>query len=183
MYFDSIIAGFGGQGVMLMGNILVYAGMEENKNVTYMPVYGVEMRGGTANCTIVISDDDIGSPIIQSPVSSIIMNVPSLEKFAPKVKEDGYLIINSTLITEEDMKPFNHIDHVMIPSRDLALEVGNERLSNMVVVGATVKKSGIVSLDSMKPALTAGLDPRYHKMIDANLQAIHKGAEFAEKYM
>ncbi len=108
MYFDTIIAGFGGQGVMLIGNILAYAGIAEEKNVTYMPVYGVEMRGGTANCTIVVSDDEIGSPIIQNPVSAIIMNVPSLDKFAPRVKDDGFMIINSTLITEEDMKPFNN---------------------------------------------------------------------------
>ncbi|MBW2168309.1 MAG: 2-oxoacid:acceptor oxidoreductase family protein, partial [Deltaproteobacteria bacterium] len=87
MYFDCIIAGFGGQGVMLMGNILTYAAMAENKKATYMPVYGVEMRGGTANCTVVISDREIGSPIIQRPLSAIVMNRPSLEKFGPRVRK------------------------------------------------------------------------------------------------
>ena len=103
MYFDSIIAGFGGQGVMLMGNILAYAAMAEKKQVTYMPVYGVEMRGGTANCTVVISDREIGSPIIQSPVSAIVMNLPSLEKFGPMVKKGGLLVVNATLIAEAEV--------------------------------------------------------------------------------
>ncbi|MCP3923504.1 MAG: 2-oxoacid:ferredoxin oxidoreductase subunit gamma [Desulfobacterales bacterium] len=179
MYFDTIIAGFGGQGVMLIGNILAYAGIAEEKNVTYMPVYGVEMRGGTANCTIVVSDDEIGSPIIQNPVSAIIMNVPSLDKFAPRVKDDGFMIINSTLITEEDMKPFNSKTYAMVPSRDIAIEsAGNEKLANMVVLGATIKKSGIVQLSSMEKALTAGLDKRYHHLIDANLKALQGGADF-----
>jgi 2-oxoglutarate ferredoxin oxidoreductase subunit gamma len=178
MYFDTIIAGFGGQGVMLIGNILAYAGIAEDKCVTYMPVYGVEMRGGTANCTVVVSDDEIGSPIIQSPVSSIIMNVPSLEKFAPRVKDDGFMLINSTLITEEDMEPYKEKPYIMVPSRDIALEAGNERLANMVVLGATIKKSGVVKMSSMEQALTAGLDKRYHHMIDANMKALQGGADF-----
>lgn len=178
MYFDTIIAGFGGQGVMLIGNILAYAGIAEDKCVTYMPVYGVEMRGGTANCTVVVSDDEIGSPIIQNPVSSIIMNVPSLEKFAPRVKDDGFMIINSTLITEEDMEPYKNKSYIMVPSRDIALEAGNERLANMVVLGAAIKKSGVVQLSSMEKALIAGLDKRYHHMIESNLKALQGGADY-----
>lgn len=180
MYFDTIIAGFGGQGVMLIGNILAYAGIAEDKNVTYMPVYGVEMRGGTANCTVVISDDEIGSPIIQNPVSAVIMNVPSLEKFAPRVKNDGFMIINSTLITEEDMEPFKSKSYIMVPTRDIALEAGNEKLANMVVLGAAIKKSGVVNLSSMEEALTKGLDKRYHHLIEANMKALDGGAKYVQ---
>ena len=179
MYFDCILAGFGGQGVMLMGNILAYAAMAEKKNVTYMPVYGVEMRGGTANCTVVISDSDIGSPIIQKPETAIVMNLPSLEKFGPRVKKNGLLAVNASLIPEEETY-FKGVKRLMISSRELALEVGNERLTNMVVLGATVRQSGVVHLASLEKALYDALDRRYHKMIDINMLALERGAQFAE---
>ena len=178
MYYDCIIAGFGGQGVLLMGNILAYAGMMEDKNVTFMPVYGVEMRGGTANCTVAVSDDPIGSPVIQNPVSSIVMNLPSLEKFAPRVQKDGFLMVNGTLITEEELAPYSELDSLRVPSRDLALEAGNARLANMVMLGAAIQKSGVVSLSVMESALVKGLAPKYHKMIPGNLAAIEAGAKF-----
>jgi len=179
MYFDCIIAGFGGQGVMLMGNILAYAAMAEKKKATYMPVYGVEMRGGTANCTVVISDREIGSPIVQRPVSAIVMNRPSMEKFGPRVKKGGLLVINSSLIPEEEVL-FKGFECLIIPSRDLALEIGDERLINMVVLGAAVQNSGVVSLKSLKKALYPALDPRYHKMIDMNILAMERGAQFVK---
>ena len=177
MYFDCIIAGFGGQGVMLMGNILAYAAMAEKKKVTYMPVYGVEMRGGTANCTVVVSDHEIGSPIIQRPVTAIVMNLPSLEKFGPRVKKGGLLVVNSSLVPEKEVR-FKGVNCLMIPSRDLASEVGNERLANMVVLGAAVRKSGVVDLKSLKKALYPALDLRYHKMIEINIVAMERGARF-----
>ena len=180
MYFDCIIAGFGGQGVLLMGNILSYAGMAEKKKVTYMPVYGVEMRGGTANCTVVVSDDEIGSPIIQRPVTAIVMNSPSLEKFGPKVKTGGLLVVNASLVPD-DLVRLRGIECLMVPSRELALEVGNERLANMVVLGAAVQKAGVVSLSSLKTALYPALDQRYHKMIKMNQAALERGAQFVGK--
>lgn len=179
MYFDCTVAGFGGQGVMLMGNILVYAAMAEKKKVTYMPVYGVEMRGGTANCTVVISDKEIGSPVTQWPESAIIMNQPSLEKFGPRVKKGGLLVINSTLVSDEGMS-FKGVEVLMVPTRDLALEVGNERLTNMVILGATVQRCGAVGIRSMQKALYSALDKRYHGMIEINTQAIERGAQYAE---
>ncbi len=182
MYYDCIIAGFGGQGVLLMGNILAYAGMMEDKYVTYMPVYGVEMRGGTANCTVAVSDEPIGSPVIQNPVSSIVMNLPSLEKFAPRVKKDGFLLINGSLIADEDIIPYKELDSISVPSRDLALEAGNARLANMVMLGAAIQKSGVVSLNIMEKALMKGLDPKYHKMIPGNLKAIDEGAKFVANH-
>ena len=180
MYFDSIIAGFGGQGVLLMGNILAYAAMAEKKNVTFMPVYGVEMRGGTANCTVVVSDKEIGSPIIHSPLSVIVMNLPSLEKFAPKVKKKGLLVVNTSLVPEKEID-VKGVELLKVPSRDLALEVGNERLANMVILGAIVRKSGVVELKSLRKALFSALAPRYHKMIDINMQALERGARFADE--
>jgi 2-oxoglutarate ferredoxin oxidoreductase subunit gamma len=180
MYFDCIIAGFGGQGVMLMGNILAYAAMAEKKRVTYMPVYGVEMRGGTANCTVVISDKEIGSPIIQRPLSAIVMNVPSLEKFGPRVRKGGLLVVNASLIPGDALR-FKGIKCLMVPSRDLALDVGSERLANMVVLGAAVQKSGVVNLRSLKKALYPALDLRYHKMIDINILALERGARFVQE--
>ncbi|MFH1481696.1 MAG: 2-oxoacid:acceptor oxidoreductase family protein [Pseudomonadota bacterium] len=181
MYFDCIIAGFGGQGVMLMGNILAYAAMAEKKHVTFMPVYGVEMRGGTANCTVVVSDKPIGSPIIHSPVSVIAMNRPSLEKFGPRVKKGGLLVANATLVPEEDVQNLKGLNIIMVPSRDLALEAGDERLANMVVLGAIMQKTGVMALKSLKKALYQALDPRYHQMISMNMEAIEKGAEFLIK--
>jgi 2-oxoglutarate ferredoxin oxidoreductase subunit gamma len=162
-----------------MGNILAYAAISENKKATYMPVYGVEMRGGTANCTVVISDQEIGSPIIQRPVSSIVMNLPSLEKFGPRVQKGGLLVVNATLVPEEEVK-FKGIECLMVPSRELALEVGNERLANMVMLGAAVGKSGVVTVDALGNALYPALDQRYHKMIDLNRKAMERGARFAE---
>ena len=181
MYFDCIIAGFGGQGVMLMGNILAYAAMREKKKVTYMPVYGVEMRGGTANCTVVISDSEIGSPVIHRPVSVIAMNLPSLEKFGPRVKKGGLLVVNTSLISEKEVNRIKGIEILMVPTRELALEVGNERLTNMVILGAIVQKCGLISLKSLKKALYPALDQRYHKMIYMNEKAIERGAKFVRE--
>jgi len=177
MYFDCIIAGFGGQGVLLMGNILAYAAIAEKKKVTYMPVYGVEMRGGTANCTVVISDREIGSPIVHRPVSAIVMNRPSAEKFGPMVQKGGLLVVNATLVPEEEAR-FKGIECLQVPSRDLALEVGEARLANMVMLGAAAEKSGVLRLASLKRALRPALDPRYHEMINKNSEALERGASF-----
>lgn len=179
MYFDCIIAGFGGQGVMLMGNILTHAAMAEKKRVTYMPVYGVEMRGGTANCTVVISDQEIGSPIIHSPLTAVVMNRPSLEKFAPRVKKGGLLVVNATLVPKEEVDQ-RGIRILAVPSRELALESGNERLANMVILGALVQMSGVMPLKSLRKALFSALDSRYHSMIDMNMDALERGARFAK---
>jgi len=142
----------------------------------------VEMRGGTANCTVVVSDREIGSPIIQRPVSSIVMNRPSLEKFGPRIRKGGMLFVNSSLVPEKEVK-FKGIECIMIPTRDLAMEVGNERLTNMVMLGAAVKKSGVVKLEALKKALYPALDPRYHEMIDINTKAMERGARFIEDGM
>lgn len=178
MYFDTIIAGFGGQGVMLMGNILATAAMEAGKQVTYMPVYGVEMRGGTANCTVVISDRPVGSPIVHEPVCAVVMNRPSAEKFAPRVLKKGMVLVNASLVERDHFQARTN-KVFMIPALELAQEVGNSRLANMVMLGVLAQLSGVITVKQVIKALPEALDPRYHKMIPINTQALQRGAAFA----
>jgi 2-oxoglutarate ferredoxin oxidoreductase subunit gamma len=177
MYFDVIIAGFGGQGVMLMGNLLASAGMDAGRQVTYMPVYGVEMRGGTANCTVVVSERPVGSPIIQEPLAAVVMNRPSAEKYGPRVKRKGTLLVNSSLVEEKYIQA-RAKNIINVPTLELAKQVGNPRLANMVMLGALAKSSGVLDVEQIVKVLPKALDPRYHKMIPANSQALRQGAEF-----
>ncbi len=176
-YSDLIIAGFGGQGVLIIGNLLAYAAMKEGRQVTYLPIYGVEMRGGTANCTVVISSKEIGSPIVQRPHSAIVMNLPSLVKYEPRVLPKGLLFINASLI---DLKEATRkdIDLLPIPFNDIAVKNGNARLANMVALGAFVEKTKLVKMTSLFESFEKVLDERYHPLIPANIKAIEKGAEF-----
>jgi len=180
MYFDVIIAGFGGQGVMFIGNLLAYAAMEEGRHVTYMPVYGVEMRGGTANCTVVVSDEEIGSPIIHHPLIAVVMNKPSLLRFGPMVQPGGRLLINSSLIDSNEVH-YPELKAVLVPTIELAGQAGDQRLANMTMLGALVEKSKVVALDSVIQALSRALDKRYHKMIPINAAALQEGARFIKE--
>ena len=176
MHYNVIMAGFGGQGIMLIGNLLAYAAIRENKNVTFLPSYGVEMRGGTANCSVVIDERDIGSPVVGRPLSLLIMNRPSLIKFEPRLKSGGILILNSSLVPVSESQR-DDIDLLPLPLNQLAQdELNNDRLANMVALGAYIKKSGVVSLQAVHDALEDALNPRYHKMIPLNQQAIELGA-------
>lgn len=175
-YIDTIIAGFGGQGVMLIGNLLAYAGMKDGLNVTYIPVYGPEMRGGTANCTVVLSEDDIGSPIIHSPVSLIAMNRPSLDKFQPRVQDGGVHIINSSLIDME-LADQDRLKCYAIPCNEIADELGNTRMANMVAIGAFVQATGIIPIEAVIDSLENVISKRYQKLIPANTKAIKAGAK------
>lgn len=134
---EFIIAGFGGQGVLLLGQMLAYAGMLEGKQVSWMPSYGPEMRGGTANCTVVISDEEIGSPVVSQPSCVIALNLPSLDKFEPMVKPGGLLLINSSLVDREPRR--DDIKAVALPATEIASELGNIRVTNMVALGALVQ--------------------------------------------
>ena len=180
MYYDTTMAGFGGQGILLIGNLLAYAAMTEGKNVTYMPTYGVEMRGGTANCTVVVADAPIGSPIIGNPMSALVMNKPSLARFGPKVQTDGFLIINSSLIdgTVEDRPDLTQI---RVPANDIAADLGNDKMANMIALGVFLKKTGLVDLASIERAFTKVLASRHHHLIEKNLEMIDEGMEFAVK--
>lgn len=162
---------------MVTGNILAEAAMNEGKNVTYWPSYSAEMRGGTANCTVVISTKEIGSPIVAFPMSAIIINLPSLKKYQSKIKKDGLLIANTSLIQEGEIKR-DDIDLVMAPLISLAREAGNDRLSNMVALGIFLAKTELVRLDSLFEALWVVLDKRYHHLIPVNQKAVQTGIDF-----
>lgn len=169
-----IIAGFGGQGIMSMGQLLAYAGMIENKNVSWLPSYGPEQRGGTANCHVVVTDGDPGSPLITEATAVIAMNRPSLEKFQRTLVEGGLLIINSSLI---DIKPDRtDIDVVYVKANDIANELGNLKVANMVALGAFIRKTNIIDFKSAYEALNKIMDGSKVKYIPQNIEALKRGA-------
>jgi 2-oxoglutarate ferredoxin oxidoreductase subunit gamma len=176
MYFDAVIAGFGGQGILLMGDLLAYAAMEEGKHVTYLPAYGVEMRGGTANCTVTIADAPIGSPVTVSPYAAAVMNEESFDKFQPRVKPAGLLFVNTSFVPQGKTVR-TELDVVSIAANDLAAQLGNPKMANMVVLGAIVERAGVVDLETVKGSLAKVLPARNHKHIPLNIEAMDLGAE------
>lgn len=178
MYQDVIIAGFGGQGVMFIGNLLAYAAMEQGLNVTYMPVYGVEMRGGTANCTVVISDEEIGSPIIFYPKTLIIMNQPSLDKFQPRLISNGILIVNSSIVDEAKVEK-DKFKAILIPVNHIADEVGDLKMANMVALGAWLGATKDVKLDIVEGIVKKQFGSKGEELVNKNIVALRKGYEFA----
>lgn len=169
-----IMAGFGGQGIMSMGQLLTYAGMLEGKQVSWLPSYGPEMRGGTANCNVIVSDGLIGSPIITNDATcAIVMNLPSLTKFEADVKSEGSLLINSSLIEEKAKR--NDVTAYYIPANEIALELGNARVANMVMLGAYIKLTGAVKKESIINALKKVFGPAKSHLLPVNEQALTKG--------
>lgn len=173
---EIIMAGFGGQGIMMMGKLLTYAGMKEDKEVSWMPSYGPEMRGGTANCTVIISDKKIPSPMSSKPDSIIVMNLPSLDKFLPKVKSGGTVFMNSSLIEEEVTR--DDVKVIKVPANEMANELGNSKIANMVMLGSFVEEKKIVKPATVKDSLENVLSARNQKLIDLNVKALEKGKEF-----
>ncbi len=178
LYQDVIMAGFGGQGIMLIGNLLAYAGMEAGLNVTYIPVYGPEMRGGTANCTVVVSEEEIGSPIIRKPKGLIAMNQPSLEKFQSAVEDGGVQVFNSSLIDPALAKNAG-IRNIAVPANEIADKLGNTRMASMVALGAFVKATGVLPLEQVQTSLKHVIAERYAKLIPANAKALAAGYNLA----
>ena len=174
MLLDVMFAGFGGQGIMLIGQMVAYAGMAEGKQVSWFPSYGPEMRGGTAYCTVVVSDEPIGSPVSRNPSCCVVMNRPSLEKFAPTVKPGGVLVVNSSLIPITSGR--DDIDELLVPCNELAIEVGTGKAANMVVLGAFVGRTGVVKLESLD-ALVEKQFSKKQKFIPINKQALRVGYE------
>lgn len=175
-YQDVCIAGFGGQGVLLIGNLLAQAGMEAGLNVTFLPVYGAEMRGGTANCTVVMDDLPIGSPAVRTFQSTIVLNQPSLEKFQSRLRENGVQIVNTSLINEDVIDPA--IRTVRIPVTDMAYELGSPRLLNMIALGAYLKASSALPLDAVTKALSSVVSARNAHLIPKNIAALEAGFAF-----
>lgn len=181
MTHEVIMAGFGGQGVMSMGQLLAYAGMAEGKKVSWIPSYGPEQRGGTANCSVIVSEADVASPIVIEPTSVIIMNQPSLDKFEDQVVPGGVMIVNSSLCTRPARR--KDLTVVSIPTTEIALELGNTKIANIVALGAFLELTGAVKFESVEAALKKVLPEHRHNLIPLNKQALEKGAEFARKQM
>lgn len=175
MYQDVMIAGFGGQGVLVAGKLLAYAGMLEGRHVTWFPSYGAEIRGGTANCTVIISSDEIGSPVIQNPSAMLIFNEASFRKFEKRIKESGQLFLNTSLVHDPPAR--TDINRIEVKANDIAEELGDIRIANMVMLGAFLKKSAVVKLESVLSALKQVLPVRRHLLIPLNEKALKRGAE------
>ncbi len=170
---ELIIAGFGGQGVLSMGMTLAYAGMVEDKQITWFPSYGPEMRGGTANCTVIVSDTIVSSPIISTYDTAIVLNQPSLEKFEPKVKPSGTLIYESNTVLNPPTR--KDIDVYAIPAAIEAGKIGNARTMNMIILGAFLSKKPLVSVKSIMEALSKVLPERNHHLLPINEKALKLG--------
>lgn len=173
MKYELIFAGFGGQGIMYMGKVLSYAAMLQEKHVMFIPAYGSEMRGGTANCSVIISDEGIYAPVVAHPMALVAMNTPSLIKFQSEVKENGTIIINSS--TTDNTLIGEGLNVIEIDANQIAADLGNEKIMNMVVLGAFLKISNCVSLDSVIAALKKTLPERHHHMLPLNKQALEMG--------
>jgi 2-oxoglutarate ferredoxin oxidoreductase subunit gamma len=174
MLIKTVFSGFGGQGVLSMGLNLTQAAMLEGKYVTYLPAYGAEVRGGTANCTVSISDEEIASPVAYAPAFVVALNQPSMVRFQNKIQSGGVMFLNSSLI--EGAPDRGDIEVVNIPANTIAEEIGNIRSANMVILGAFVKKSNLVSLNSLIDGLTVALKGN-QKLIGINKNALTVGYE------
>jgi 2-oxoglutarate ferredoxin oxidoreductase subunit gamma len=174
MYQGVIMAGFGGQGVVSGGILMTYAGMMDGKHVTFFPAYGAEMRGGTANCSVVISSEEIASPVVAFPDTILVMNEPSLAKFEPTLRKGGLMFLNSSLVESRskrgDIKTFE------IPANDIAAELGNVKCANMVMIGAYMKKTGAVDLETIKKSIGKVYVRANEKILEMNRKAIDRGA-------
>jgi 2-oxoglutarate ferredoxin oxidoreductase subunit gamma len=177
-----IIAGFGGQGILSAGRLMAYSGMIENKNVSWLPSYGPEMRGGTANCHVVISEHEIGSPVLNHTDALIAMNTPSLEKFRENVVDYGIVIIDSSLVTAECMEEYTGSDVQVykVPASRIAGEMGNMAFANIILLGKLVSLTGIIRKQSFEKALYDVLPAKYHHMIPDEIAAFERGIEYRE---
>jgi len=178
MLFEFIAAGFGGQGILFAGDLLAQAALREGRHVTFLPTYGVAMRGGTANCVVKISDEDIGSPLLEEVHGAIIMNEPSLVKFQPLVRPGGIIVANTSLINPSVFNRDGDVRIVWVPATETARDVvGSEASANMVAVGAFLRAEPVVRLESIEGVLGEFTDPRKQAMAKKNVAALHAGAD------
>ncbi|QZY55596.1 2-oxoacid:acceptor oxidoreductase family protein [Crassaminicella profunda] len=171
---EIVCAGFGGQGVMSMGQLLTYAGMIEGKHVSWLPSYGPEMRGGTANCGVVVSDHPVGSPIVTDSTAAIVMNLPSLFKFEKTLVKDGLLLVNSSLIDKKTSR--DDVKAYYIPANEMANELGNGKVANMIMLGAFLEITKTVKIESILAALKKVFGPSKEHLLPLNKEALEKGA-------
>jgi 2-oxoglutarate ferredoxin oxidoreductase subunit gamma len=178
MQTEIVIAGFGGQGALFAGQILAYAAMDAGKEVTWIPSYGPEMRGGTANCTVIIADEEIGSPLVRHPRAVIAMNLPSLDKYEHLIIQNGTIIINSSFVN----RPLNRNDlhSVAIPANDIAETLGEKRMSNIVMLGALIASLPVLTLMDIEQSIINHLPKRHLNLLPSNIEALKLGAQFVE---
>ena len=176
MLIKTVFSGFGGQGVIMMGYLLATAGMYEEKNVTCLPSYGAEVRGGTANCTVVLSTEEIASPIASEPEFAVLMNNPSLLLYQNQVQTGGTLFVNSSMIEDRPIR--GDLQIVEVPVNDLVRTLGNDKAGNMVMLGAFIKRSGLVSLETMNRVVKDTFSSRNQTMIKLNNQALQLGFDY-----
>ena len=176
MEYQIVIAGFGGQGLLFAGKVLAYAALTEQRELSWLPSYGPEMRGGTANCNVIISDSPVGSPIVQNPNVLMVMNTPSLDKYEKSVAPGGKIFVDSTLISwkveREDVEVF------YIPATKMASDMGMPTLANMILLGAIVKATGCITDAGMLAGLNKIIPAKKANLLDANLKCIQAGKDF-----
>jgi 2-oxoglutarate ferredoxin oxidoreductase subunit gamma len=177
MAYEIVLAGFGGQGILFLGKMIAAAGMIEGKQVSWIPSYGPEMRGGTTNCSVVVSDRLIGMPVVPNPNVMVAMNRPSLEKFEPKIQPKGFLLINKTLIEVPHTR--QDIEAVYLEITGIAAKLGNPRLANIVALGGLIARVPIVTMEATVEAIKVELSGRKAALLDLNLQALAAGQEAA----
>jgi 2-oxoglutarate ferredoxin oxidoreductase subunit gamma len=177
MQTEIIIAGFGGQGVLFGGQVLAYAAMDAGKEVTWIPSYGPEMRGGTANCTVVIADEEIGSPMVEHPPLAIALNLPSFDKYETELKQGGTLIVNKSMVDRAARRDDIYV--VFVPCNEIAEEIGDKKLLNMVAVGALLTAMKDISMEDVRKALEGHMPARHKELLSKNLEALQRGYEGA----
>jgi 2-oxoglutarate ferredoxin oxidoreductase subunit gamma len=175
----TVFSGFGGQGVLMMGYVFAVAAMRDGREVTYLPAYGAEMRGGTANCTVVVSNEEIFSPVASSPDFAVIMNKPSLVKYEGVMKEGGVILLNSNHVDRELTR--DDLTAIRIPAIDIAKKLGSERIANMIMLGAFVAHTKITSLDSIMNGLSEIVKGGKARIMKLNRKGLDKGAEYILK--
>jgi 2-oxoglutarate ferredoxin oxidoreductase subunit gamma len=175
MQTEIIISGFGGQGVLFAGQLISYAAMNCGKDVTWIPSYGPEMRGGTANCTVVVADEEIGSPFVQNPEAVVAMNLPSMLKYEPLVKKGGLMVVNKSMIDRDVER--KDIRVVYIEGNEIAEQLGDKRMTNMVLLGGLLANHPFLKLEDIEKALEEHLPVKHHKLLPQNYKALRRGAE------
>ena len=179
MQKEIIIAGFGGQGVLFGGQVLAYAAMDSGKDVTWIPSYGPEMRGGTANCTVVIADHEIGSPLVKNPPLAIALNLPSFDKYEAALAPGGTLIVNQSMVDHSARR--SDIHTIFVPCNEIAEEIGDKKLMNMVAIGALLSALPEVKVQDVEKALEGHLPARHKHLLPKNYEALKRGFEYAQK--
>ena len=178
MQTEILIAGFGGQGILFAGQLLAYAALEAGMEVTWIPSYGPEMRGGTANCTVTIADEEIGAPTVRNPKAGMVFNLPSFDKYEPMIKSGGVLIANQSLIDRGFRR--TDLNAVMIPANEIAETLGDKRLTNMVMVGAMLELLPVLNIEAIEKTLGMHLPERHRHLLPLNSKALREGAAFAK---